>query len=101
MNSSKGLTVRATIITDAEEGLIPRRDHELSEERRLLFVAMTRPKEFLFITWARTRSGPTARSGGRVKSGPPRRERRRPSSFLESGPIKSQEGNDYLHHRAS
>jgi superfamily I DNA/RNA helicase len=95
MNSSKGLTVRATIIAGVEDGLVPRRDHELSEERRLLYVAMTRAKEFLFATWARTRSGPTARSGGKVKIGL-MRDRRRPSSFFEAGPIKSQDGKKYL-----
>ncbi len=100
MNSSKGLTVRATVIAGVEEGLVPRRDHELSEERRLLFVAMTRAKEFFFTTWARTRGGPTARSGGKIKTGLIR-DRRRPSSFLEAGSIKSQDGNDYLKRRTT
>jgi len=95
MNSSKGLTVRATVIAGVEDGLVPRRDHELAEERRLLFVAMTRAKEFLFATWARTRSGPTARSGGKIKTGPIR-DRRRPSSFFEAGTIKSQDGDNYI-----
>ncbi len=50
MNDAKGLTVRATIMAGLEEGIIPRPDGDLQEERRLLYVAMTRAKEYLFGT---------------------------------------------------
>lgn len=63
MVGSKGLTVRATIIAGLDDGIVPRLDADLGEERRLLYVAMTRPKEFLFCTWAGQRRGPTARAG--------------------------------------
>ena len=52
MGASKGLTVRATIVAGAEEGIMPRAEAELSEERRLLYVAMTRPRHHLFVTWS-------------------------------------------------
>ena len=64
MASSKGLTVRgATIVAAVEYDIIPRPEAPMDEERRLLYVAMTRATEHLFLTWARTRRGPTARSG--------------------------------------
>lgn len=91
MANAKGLTVKATIIAAAEQGIVPRPDCDLSEEHRLLYVAMTRPKEFLYVTWARHRSGPTARSGR-----PRVQEKRRYSSFLQGGPVSSQDGNKYL-----
>ena len=57
MGGSKGLTVRATIVAGLEQGIVPRPDCDLQEERRLLYVAMTRAKEYLFCTWARRRRG--------------------------------------------
>lgn len=58
MGGSKGLTVRATIVVGVEEGIVPRPDGDLQEERRLLYVAMTRAREYLFCTWARRRRAP-------------------------------------------
>lgn len=91
MANSKGLTVRATIVAAVEEDIVPRPDAPTDEERRLLYVAMTRSTEYLYVTWARFRRGPTARSGrGRIS------ERRRPSSFLQAGPVSSENGDAYL-----
>lgn len=91
MGGAKGLTVRAAIIVGVEEGLVPRPDGNLGEERRLLYVAMTRAREFLYCTWARRRVGPTARAGAaRIQ------ERRSYSSFLRGGPVNSRAGRDYL-----
>jgi superfamily I DNA/RNA helicase len=42
MGGSKGLTVRATVVASVEDGIIPRPDADAAEERRLLYVAMTR-----------------------------------------------------------
>jgi ATP-dependent exoDNAse (exonuclease V) beta subunit len=66
MIGSKGLTVRATIIAGLEDGIVPRPDADLAEERRLLYVAMTRAKEFLLCTWAGQRRGPTERAAIRL-----------------------------------
>jgi len=94
MGGSKGLTVRATIIAGLEEDLVPRPDSDLGEERRFLYVAMTRAKEFLYGTWARRRIGPTARMGApRVHS------RRRLCSFLDGGPVVSRDGTAYINGR--
>ena len=91
MTGAKGLTARATIMVGLEEGIVPRPTGDLQEERRLLYVAMTRAKEYLFGTWARRRRGPTARAGA-----PRVAERRNLTNFLRGGPIASQDGEEYL-----
>jgi superfamily I DNA/RNA helicase len=58
MASSKGLTVRATFVVGVEQDLLPRKGADLQEERRLLYVAMTRSTERLYLTYARERYGP-------------------------------------------
>ena len=93
MGGSKGLTVRATVVAGVEEGVVPRRNCDLSEERRILYVAMTRAKECTFCTWAQRRRGPTARAG--YSSG----NRRRFSHFLEGGPVTSEDGTAFLDRR--
>ena len=90
MGGSKGLTVRAAILVGVEDGIVPRPGCDPSEERRILYVAMTRAKEHLYCTWARTRSGPTARAG-RAESG-----LRLVSSFLQDGPVASEDGDAFV-----
>lgn len=94
MAASKGLTVEATIMAGLEHGVIPRLDADQSEERRLLYVAMTRAKRFLFGTWARHRQGPTARAGRTRVAG-----RRDPCKFVEGGPVSPQDGENFLSKR--
>ncbi len=91
MAASKGLTVAATIVAGVESDIIPKPKAPSDEERRLLYVAMTRATDHLFVTWSRIRRGPTARSGkGRANS------RRHHSRFLDGGTVMSQDGNGYL-----
>ena len=55
---AKGLEFNNVFVTGLEENLFPiGRDNEddLEEERRLCYVAMTRARERLFLTYARTR----------------------------------------------
>jgi superfamily I DNA/RNA helicase len=94
MMGAKGLTVRATIIGALEEGIIPRPDTDLGEDRRLLYVAMTRSREFLYGTRTRRRNGPTARVGA-----PRIAIARRPTSFFDGGPVRSEDGNTYITRR--
>jgi DNA helicase-2/ATP-dependent DNA helicase PcrA len=84
LGASKGLTVDAAIIFGLENGIVPMDGRELGEERRLLYVGMTRARKFVFGTWARQRRGPTARAG-REHVGRPRQL----SHFLEGGPVTS------------
>jgi len=94
MLGSKGLTVRSTIIAGVDDSIVPMPNADVAEERRLLYVAMTRAKEFLFGTWAGQRRGPTARAGrARV------RMRRQHSHFFLGGPVRSQDGARYLEGR--
>jgi len=93
MASSKGLTVEAAILGALEDGLMPRPEADLAEERRLLYVGMTRAKRFLYGTWARRRTGPTARAGL------PGTDRRQFSNFLRGGPVDSEDGPTYLKSR--
>lgn len=94
MSASKGLTVRATIIAGVEDGLVPRPKCDLSEERRILYVAMTRARDYLYCTWAKRRQGPTARAGV------PSMVRRRHSDFLNGGGVASEDGEQFLRDRA-
>jgi DNA helicase-2/ATP-dependent DNA helicase PcrA len=60
LHNAKGLEYRAVLITGLEEGLLPHyssyeADHELEEERRLLYVGMTRARERLYLFSAANR----------------------------------------------
>ena len=61
MHASKGLEFPVVFIVGMEEGLFPHSrtlfdPKEIEEERRLCYVAMTRAKENLIITFAKARS---------------------------------------------
>ena len=66
---AKGLEWDAVFLPQLEEGTLPIRqaktDHEIAEERRLLYVGLTRARRHLALTWAEMRDS-----------------RRRPSRFL-------------------
>jgi uncharacterized protein (TIGR00375 family) len=61
MHAAKGLEFSVVFIAGCEDELIPYRrspesaDATIAEERRLFYVAMTRAKERLYLTWARHR----------------------------------------------
>ena len=61
MHSCKGLEFKAVFIMDACEGIIPYNkavlDNEIEEERRLMYVAMTRAKEKLYLVYPIKRYG--------------------------------------------
>jgi superfamily I DNA/RNA helicase len=82
IHASKGLEFDHVFVAALEEGLIPftlyDREGEnpgggdalsrLEEERRLLYVAMTRPRKGLYLSWARSRNF----KGRILKNGPSR-----------------------------
>lgn len=61
MHSCKGLEFKAVFIMDVCEGIIPYNkavlDNEVEEERRLMYVAMTRAKEKLYLVYPIKRYG--------------------------------------------
>lgn len=61
MHASKGLEFEVVFIAGCEDGLIPYQrpgldDSDMDEERRLFFVAMTRAKAQLYLSWASKRT---------------------------------------------
>ncbi len=72
---AKGLEWDAVFLPALEEGLLPIRyakdDDEVAEERRLLYVGVTRARTHLALSWAERRSARDGKEGAR-----------RPSRFL-------------------
>ena len=73
---AKGLEFDAVLLPAVEEGLLPIRQastpEEVAEERRLLYVGLTRARAHLWLSWAARRAGPSGRE-----------QPRRPSRFLD------------------
>lgn len=60
IHAAKGLEFQAVFVTGMEEDLFPSSlakmsTHEMEEERRLFYVAVTRAKEYCFLSYAQTR----------------------------------------------
>ncbi|WP_405799117.1 ATP-dependent DNA helicase UvrD2 [Streptomyces longwoodensis] len=74
LHSAKGLEWDAVFLVGVAEGMMPityaRTDEQIEEERRLLYVGVTRARERLHVSWALSRA-----PGGRPN--------RRPSRFLD------------------
>jgi ATP-dependent DNA helicase UvrD/PcrA len=69
---AKGLEWDAVFLPALEEGLLPIRqakeDAEVDEERRLLYVGMTRARTHLALSWAQSRAGAGGKTGRRQRS---------------------------------
>jgi DNA helicase-2/ATP-dependent DNA helicase PcrA len=69
---AKGLEWDAVFLPAIEEGTLPIRQatspRELAEERRLLYVGITRARRHLWLSWATRRTGATGREARRSRS---------------------------------
>jgi DNA helicase-2/ATP-dependent DNA helicase PcrA len=69
---AKGLEWEAVFLPTLEEGTLPIRQatepDEIAEERRLLYVGITRARRYLWLSWATRRAGPSGREGRRARS---------------------------------
>ncbi len=94
MHKAKGLTADVVFIVAAEDETIPGnyiQEPELGDERRLLFVSLTRAKHDLYITYCSERTGVQQRSGR-----DPNNKRRHLTQFLSDAPLKSINGQTYI-----
>jgi DNA helicase-2/ATP-dependent DNA helicase PcrA len=94
LHCAKGLEFPVVFIAGAEDGLVPyfhaiKRQEELEEERRLLYVGITRAKDRLFITRAKRRKFYTS-----VKE-------LKPSRFLDEIPTGCYQCYEKRHGRGS
>jgi len=59
MHGAKGLEYKVVFVISCVEGVVPyeksKTAHEIEEERRMFYVAITRPKEMLYISTIETR----------------------------------------------
>ncbi|MFV2045166.1 MAG: ATP-dependent helicase [Anaerolineales bacterium] len=92
MHRAKGLSARAVFIIAAEEQLIPGEaiGNEYDDARRLLYVSLSRAKEYLWITYCNERSGRQQHSGS-----DPGNPRRTLTPFLRSA-LPVQPGPEYI-----
>ncbi|MEV0301992.1 ATP-dependent DNA helicase UvrD2 [Streptomyces prasinus] len=83
LHSAKGLEWDVVFLVGVAEGMMPityaKTDEQIEEERRLLYVGVTRARERLHVSWSLARS-----PGGRAN--------RRPSRFLDGLRSGSQAG---------
>ncbi len=92
MHQAKGLTAKAVIVAAAEDEYIPGRatGRFVDDERRLLYVSLTRACHHLFVTFTNHRSGQqkfTGRTSGDAA--------RHLTSFLSGGPVKPKPGDSF------
>jgi DNA helicase-2/ATP-dependent DNA helicase PcrA len=71
IHAAKGLEFPSVFVIGAEEGILPGSRGELDEERRLLYVAATRARDYLEIVYAKNRSGQPAEASRFIRELPP------------------------------
>ncbi len=94
MHKAKGLTATAVIIAACEDEYIPGRqigESEQGDERRLLYVSLSRAKKYLTITYCDLRTGAQSHTGKN-----PDNPRRTLSRFLRDSPNRPISGSKYL-----
>ncbi len=95
MHQAKGLTAKAVIVAAAEEEYIPGRaaGRQVEDERRLLYVSLTRACHYLFVTYTTYRGGAQRYTGKNSETGETARHL---TAFLSGGPIKPKSGDTFM-----
>lgn len=93
MHRAKGLTAEAVIVAACEDQYLPGRaqGYAVDDERRLLYVSLTRAKHHLFVTYCDKRTGPQRHTGhdsGRVA--------RSLTQFLRDWPQTPEDGITFI-----
>jgi superfamily I DNA/RNA helicase len=103
MHRAKGLTAEAVIVAACEDQYIPGRakGDAVDDERRLLYVSLTRAKHQLFITYCDKRTGQQTRTGrpagcDPITGKPFWRQSRTITRFLKDATVTPQAGKNYL-----
>ncbi len=93
MHRAKGLTAKAVIVMAAEDEYLPGRAQgdQLGDERRLLYVSLTRAEHYLFMTYCNKRTG-RQRHTGRTSGN----QVRTLTQFLQGAPVAPVPGIDYI-----
>ncbi len=94
MHKAKGLSAEAVFIVGAEDEYLPGDqigEEKEGDERRLLYVSLTRAKRFLYITYCNNRTKRQIWSGRT-----PGQIRRTLSRFLVDSPLRPEIGGQYL-----
>jgi DNA helicase-2/ATP-dependent DNA helicase PcrA len=92
MHKAKGLSASAVFVIGVEEENIPGKG-SIEEERRLLYVSLTRARNYLFMTYCRERQGPQRYSGNL----PTKTTRRNLSSYLKNIPnVNPEIGENFI-----
>jgi DNA helicase-2/ATP-dependent DNA helicase PcrA len=93
MHQAKGLSADAVIVAATEDEYIPGRatGEAIDDERRLLFVSLTRARKYLYVTFCQERIGQQRHSGR--TAGQPKRSFTR---FLSGGPYTPEGGQAFI-----
>lgn len=97
MRQAKGLSAPVVICTDLDDDIVPGSDdlELIQEQRRLLYVSMTRAIHSLYLFYCGTRSRSSTRFAGTGASRQPW-EQRRISRFLDGSQIEAKTINQLL-----
>jgi len=89
MHKAKGLSAKAVIVVAAEDEVIPGKKDgpDAADERRLLYVSLTRAKKHLFVTYCDQRTGQQQYKGGKSRN---------LTSFLQHAPISPRPFEEFL-----
>jgi DNA helicase II / ATP-dependent DNA helicase PcrA len=93
MHQAKGLSADAVVVAAAEDEYVPGRavGDAVDDERRLLYVSLSRARHYLYVTHCQRRTGAQMHTGRN-----PGHETRTLTTFLSGGPTPSAPGTNYL-----